>query len=904
MTLKEGVFSCRRLYTVQHNQLILRMRTYIHLLFFCLFLAACSADRKQYVIGVSQCSEDNWREKLNGELRQGLYYYDNVNLEIVSADDDDQRQIAQIDSLVDAGIDLLIVSPNQMNTVTDAIDRAYGKGIPVILFDRKTASEKYTAFIGADNYEVGKALGNYVVAQFRGRKANVAEIQGLRGSSPTIERHRGFVDAVKSSPGINIIASRYAGWLQDEARVQMDSILAEHDSINIVFGHNDRMAAGAREAVAGKSRKDSIVYLGVDALASPGGGMEAVRDGKIAASYLYPTRGDLVLQLAMNILEGKPYSKDNYLKATLVTKDNVEQMLMQNEEMELQTERLETAQRKVDSYLTQYNHQKTYLVLVITILLLALVFFVYIYHTIMQKRRMAEEAADAKLQFFTNVSHELRTPLTLIADPVERLLEDGRLSTEQRTLINMVHKNVGVVLRLVREILDFRKAQKGKMPLNVSVFNLGDSLQEWTEVFLPATERHGINLRLDIKDVTELAADYEKVESIVYNLLSNAIKYTPDSGEIVISAVRTGEYVTLKVSDTGAGIPKDSQRYVFDRFFQAGNRNAGGTGIGLAIVKTFTELHGGSVSVVSEEGKGTEFEVRLPVKCKSDTVLDTSVKTDPERMSAVRGMTVERTGRKPAEKLFGMTDSDGERLKVLVVDDNEDVRSYVSSILCGEYDIYEAADGQAGYDKALKEVPDLIICDVMMPVVDGLEMCRRVKAQTATSHVPVILLTAMTQDAQRAEGYDCGADAYITKPFSSKVLVSRVRNLLENRCRLRERYSSCDIQEEQATDADSIFISRLRGKIKENMSAPGFSVETLSAEMGLSRVQLYRKVKALTGSTPVELIRIMRLQRAERLLKSSGKTIAEVSYEVGFSSPSYFTKCFKEYSGKLPGDVL
>lgn len=878
------------------------MKMYIWLSLF-LFLVSCSEDNKQYTIGVSQCSEDNWREKLNGELRQGLYYYDNIDMKIVSADDDDKKQIAQIDSLVDSGIDLLIVSPNQMNTVTEAIDRAYDKGIPVILFDRKTGSNKYTAFIGADNYEVGKALGNYVVSQIGGRQANVAEIQGLRGSSPTIERHRGFVDAVKNTPEIKITASRYAGWLHDEAAVQMDKILAGHGGIDIVFAHNDRMAAGARKSVEKNGLSDSIIYLGVDALASPGGGMEAVKNGKIAASYLYPTRGDLVLQLAMNILEGKPYEKDNYLKAALVTKDNVEQMLMQNEEMESQIKRLETVHRKVDSYLTQYNHQKIYLVFVVTILLLVLVFFVYIYRTIVQKRRMAEEAADAKLQFFTNVSHEFRTPLTLIADPVERLLEDGKLSTEQRSLLNVTHKNVKVVLRLVREILDFRKVQKGKMTLNVSAFSLRDSLQEWTEGFLPATEKHSINMRLDVHDDIKMVADYDKVESIVYNLLSNAIKYTPKGGEITISAVQAGNKVVMKVADNGAGIPKDCQRQVFERFFQAGNKDVGGTGIGLAVVKSFTELHEGSVSVESEEGKGTEFTVTLPVECKSDNAHGTRMETASKDEYAVWGMTVDKHEPNSAERLFGMIDTDGERLKILVVDDNEDVRSYIASILCGEYDIREAADGQAGLDKAVREVPDLVICDVMMPVMNGLEMCRRVKSETATSHVPVILLTARTQDMQRAEGYDCGADAYITKPFSSKVLASRIRNLLENRRRLRERYSSDDIQEGKKTDADSIFINRLRGKIKENLSDSSFSVETLSTEMGLSRVQLYRKVKALTNSTPVELIRIMRLQRAERLLKSSGKTIAEISYEVGFSSPSYFSKCFKEYFGKLPGEV-
>ena len=491
------------------------MRIFIRLLLLCLIISSCTADKKKYVIGVSQCSEDNWRDKLNGEMLQSLYYYDNVELKIVSAYDNDRRQIAQIDSLVDSGIDLLVVSPNQMNTVTDVIDRAYDKGIPVILFDRKTDSGKYTAFIGGDNYEVGRVMGNYVASLFGETGGNIVEIQGLKGSSPTIDRHRGFMDVVSKYPKIRVLGSRYAGWLQDEARVQMDSIISKVDKIDCIYAQNDRMAMGAREAAAKHGLPDDIIYTGVDALSTPGGGMEEVRNGNISASYLYPTRGDLVMQLAVNILEGKPYKKDNYLKAALVTKNNVEQMLMQNEEMMSQTRRLETVHEKVDSYLKEYNHQKIYLVLVLIILGLLLVFFYTLYHISVQKRRMVEASADAKLQFFTNVSHEFRTPLTLIADPVERLLDDSDLTMDQRRLLNVVDKNVKVVLRLVNGILDFRKTQERKMKLSLSTFSLQDTLEELAEGFMPAIEKHGIRLKVDVESGIMMTADYEKISSNV-----------------------------------------------------------------------------------------------------------------------------------------------------------------------------------------------------------------------------------------------------------------------------------------------------------------------------------------------------------------------------------------------------
>lgn len=879
------------------------MRIFIRLLLLCLIISSCTADKKKYVIGVSQCSEDNWRDKLNGEMLQSLYYYDNVELKIVSAYDNDRRQIAQIDSLVDSGIDLLVVSPNQMNTVTDVIDRAYDKGIPVILFDRKTDSGKYTAFIGGDNYEVGRVMGNYVASLFGETGGNIVEIQGLKGSSPTIDRHRGFMDVVSKYPKIRVLGSRYAGWLQDEARVQMDSIISKVDKIDCVYAQNDRMAMGAREAAAKHGLSDDIIYTGVDALSTPGGGMEEVRNGNISASYLYPTRGDLVMQLAVNILEGKPYKKDNYLKAALVTKNNVEQMLMQNEEMMSQTRRLETVHEKVDSYLKEYNHQKIYLVLVLTILALLLVFFYTLYHISVQKRRMVEASADAKLQFFTNVSHEFRTPLTLIADPVERLLDDSDLTMDQRRLLNVVDKNVKVVLRLVNGILDFRKTQERKMKLSLSTFGLQDTLEELVEGFMPAIEKHGIRMKVDVESGIMMTADYEKISSIVYNLLSNALKYTPNGGDIVLSASRVGGDVVLKVADNGVGIPKDDLHQVFDRFFQAENKSVGGTGIGLAVVKAFAELHGGVVSVKSVEGKGTEFTVSIPTDIHSDAVARNHSEIIIGDEFPVDGKTVEMGENSGGSLFFDFDDDCGERLKILVVDDNEDVRAYISSLMSGSCTVIDAKNGKDGLEKALREVPDLIVCDVMMPVMDGLEMCRRVKQETATSHIPVLLLTARTQEEQRAEGYDCGADAYITKPFSSKVLISRIKNLLENRRLLRRRYSSDEQTDERPMDADSVFIKSLRDNIKANMSDSDFSVEALSAAMGLSRVQLYRKVKAVTGSTPVELIRIMRLQRAERLLKSGGKNVAEVSYEVGYSSPSYFSKCFKEQFGRLPGEV-
>jgi signal transduction histidine kinase/DNA-binding response OmpR family regulator len=898
------------------------MKKYIIFLFLLLSVSACKNGGKRYVIGVSQCSEDIWRDKLNDELRIASFSYDKADIRFASADDNDQRQIEQINKFIDDGVDLLIASPNQMHTISPAINRAFDKGIPVILFDRKTDSHKYTAFIGADNHEIGRVMGECVGTALQGR-GNVVEITGLQTSSPAIDRHRGFCDALKRFPGIHLISSVHGDWTKASGQKLMGGVLKDRRDINCVFGQNDRMAMGARQAAEQQGIKQGIIYVGIDGLPTPDGGLHNVANHELAASYIYPTRGDLVMQLAMNILKHKPYQKENYLKAAIVTPENARAMLMQVDEMNHQRTRLIELHGKIDQYLAQYNHQQIYLLLSVIILLLLVGFFIYVYRTIMMKRRLTEETANAKLQFFTNVSHEFRTPLTLIADPVERLLDDEDITASQRSLLQVARKNVNVMLRLVGEILDFRKVQNGKMTVDVTTFDLAEHLRQWLTGFMPAATTKRISIIPDIPQSLTVCTDLDKMERICYNLLSNALKYTHNGGHIRVSASQTGDTFTFVVADDGIGIPRDKVAHIFDRFYQARNSNVGGTGIGLALVKAFSELMGGDVGVKSVEGQGSTFTVTLPVgdiSAQSTDGLRTAQGTDGAGTSqSIDGLRPASANRMEPFSIAGETmdkDTEGAELHritspvadedkptVLVVDDNDDVRIYITSLLAAEYDVKQAADGQQGLEKAIKEVPDLIICDVMMPVMDGLEMCDRVKRETATSHIPVILLTARTQEDQRAEGYDYGADAYITKPFSGKVLLARVKNLLANRRLLRDIFSNGEAPDDKPKDADTQFIDEFRKQVQAQLSDTELNVETLSAGMGLSRVQLYRKIKALTGSSPVELIRITRLKRAERLLKSGGKNISEVSYEVGFSSPSYFTKCYKEYFGVLPGEV-
>ena len=876
----------------------MQMKQWLYVVFLTLVFSACSDNNvKKYVIGVSQCSEDIWRDKLNNELVMSTYQHDNVTLKFASANDNDRLQKQQIEQFIKEGVNLLIVSPNQIHTISSVIDKAYDAGIPVILFDRKTDSRKYTAFIGADNYEAGHEIGYFIGQQLEG-KGNIAEICGLQASSPAIERNRGFMDALKNYPDIKVVARGYGDWIKESGVTAMDSILVQSkESFQYVFAQNDRMALGALQSIK-KHKVKGIKIVGIDALPVPGGGMENVRDGNLEASYIYPTRGDSVMQLALNILEKKPYKRDNYLKGALVTKANANVLLMQNEEMNKQTARLNALHGKVDTYLVQYNHQKMYIVLFSIILLLLIGIMVYIYRTILMKRRIEEEANKAKLQFFTNISHELRTPLTLIADPVNYIIHDDNLNSQQRSMLQIVQRNVLVLTQLVSEILDFRKVQNGKMELRLSDFNLAESMKQWIKLFSASAQKKHITISMDAPDTIMLRADQDKIERICYNLLSNALKYTSEGGEISLMAKEEGGRVMISVADNGCGISSDELPYIFDRFYQA--KNAGrGTGIGLAIVKAFTELHHGEVSATSVEGKGSTFTIHIPVRQKGEVTNQPTEKieqlVEPSSAEEVPNQA------RHIDELIQPYQTD--KPEVLIIDDNIDIRTYLRSVLSEKYNVSEAADGKAGLELARKIVPDIVLSDIMMPVMDGLAFCQQLKTDKAISHIPVILLTARSLDEQRAEGYEHGADAYLSKPFSLRLLLSRIDNLIESRKKLNQTWSK-GVEDDEigniSNEIDKSFLKQLRKIIQENLANSDLSVEQIGDEIGLSRVQLYRKVKALTGYSPVEIVRKARLTRARHLLQTTERTVSEVAYAVGFSTPSYFSKCYKDEFGENP----
>lgn len=904
------------------------MKNYLLLSILCLagILMSCTQKHTRYRIGVSQCSDDEWRHKMNNEIVREALFYDGVEVEIRTAKDNNRNQIADIKYFIDKKVDLLIVAPNEAAAITPVVEKAYRQGIPVVVIDRKILSDKYTAFVGADNYEIGKDVGQYILNRLHG-KGKVLEITGLEGSTPAMERHKGLTDVLKEEPGIEITASVDGAWLQSVAGEKMDSVFQTNKNIDLVFAQNDRMAIGAYLSARQQQLEKEMLFVGIDALPGKEYGVEQIINGVLDATFIYPTGGDKVVQVAMDILEKRPYERDTKLSTALVDKTNARVMQLQTDHITEQDGKIERLNNQVNEYLSRYSAQTMFLYACLIILLLFAALLAIIVRAYWTKNRMnmelsrqkkkleeqrdqlislskqLEEATHAKLVFFTNVSHDFRTPLTLVADPVEQLLEDKALTPRQQSLLKVVHKNVHILLRLVNQILDFRKYENDKLELVRANMNLRVQLQEWSHSFQTLALKKHIHFVLEVNDDRAdylMAVDAEKMERVYFNLLSNAFKFTPENGTITVTLSTLtkeegGRYARLVVADTGSGISVQHIRHIFDRFYQI-DVNHAGSGIGLALAKAFVELHGGEITADSVEGKGTVFTVDIPM-----TVVEEPSADLVQEPRITQQTVVEELEDMETEEQI----PDENKECILIIDDNADVRDYVKSLLKEEYTVIEAPDGRAGLKKAMKYVPDAIICDVMMPVMDGLECCRKLKTELQTSHIPVMLLTACSLHEQRIQGFECGADSYISKPFNSKLLLVRLRNLMDNHKRLKQFFGDkTTLSKESVSDVDKGFVDRFRELIEENLADSELSVEDLGGKMGLSRVQLYRKIKALTNYSPNELVRIARLKKAASLLASSEKTISEITYEVGFTSPSYFTKCYKEYFGESPTDFL
>ncbi len=733
---------------------------------------------------------------------------------------------------------------------------------------------------------------------------------------------------------MRLAGSGQGNWNYEDALKAADSLLDLYPDTKLIYAHNDRMAIAGREAALRHGM--DVKVIGIDA--APGIGIKAVADGVIDATFLYPTDGDRLVSICMAILHGQHFDRHISLpSASAVDKSNADILLLQNQALKTETDRIYKLKSQVDEYWNKHSAQTTllYVVIVCVILLVGVVFLLLRAFWQNKKHRKVleennrllaeqrdmqvnlnsslEEATQSKLKFFTSVSHDLRTPITLIADPVQQLADASNLTDDQRMLARIANKNVHIMRRLINQILDFRKIENGLLEPQLQEIDFAASAKEWLQSFRQLARKRHIILGIEVPDESmPLAVDPEMIERVVFNLLSNAFKFTPDNGRINFSCVYSPRLLRFMVSDTGIGIRPEYRDKVFERFFQADASRKSGNGIGLSLVKAFVELHDGSISLESEEGKGSCFTVEIPVKHIAE-----------QESSVARTLIDANTVNTELDPLENHVADNAEgKPVVLVIEDNSDLLKLLRQTLSADYQVLTAANGADGLRMALKYVPDLVVSDVMMPVMDGLECLRHLKSEVATSHIPVLMLTACALDEQRLAGYENGADGYMPKPFNRDLLLSRCSNLIANRRRVFDAAGGIDslpsvpqskprssdsAQSRRLTaegaDIDSDFYNRFLEIFNANMGNSELNVEFIAAELGLGRSQFYRKIKALTNYSPVELIRDLRLKHARSMLTTTDRSISEVAYEVGFSSPAYFSKCYREAYGQTPSEL-
>ena len=869
-------------------------------------LCGCTSSGKQkrHVIGLSQCMlDDAWREAMINDMRIEASNYDDVEIIIKDAQNNNETQIQQIRDLIRQKVDVLIISPYQSEPITAVAEEAYRAGIPTIITDRKVNTDQYTSFVGANNYEIGLAAGNYA-AHYLPPNAIILEIWGLTQTSPAQERHKGFVDALREREDLSF--RKIEGqWLVDTARMELRKL--EHpEQIDFVYAHNDMMAIAAREYfIAWDSiRGRDLRIIGVDAVA--GAGLEAVEDGRINASFLYPTGGEQVIRTAMRIIQGEPVDKFIPLRTAPVDHQSARTLLLQADQLQKYKQRIEAQRSRIDGLSDRFYFLRNSLGVISLLMIGFIALSIYAFY-INRKMRQAnrklislnaemKEVTAQKLQFFTNVSHEVRTPLTLILAPLDRLIVSLRESPYASDL-RLIQKNANRLLRVINQILDFRKVEGKQEKLAVREIDLVPFVGEIKSYFDSMASVRAISYTFtsSIKQCT-LWIDPDLLEKVFFNLLSNAFKFTPEGGSVRIELTEEGDRVFIRVIDTGSGIQPANLPHLFDRFYT--EDRSMGTGIGLHLVKEYIDMHGGETRVESEPGQRTTFTVCLrkgKAHFEDSDLMETSVSHQAYEASRLDDSETKEI----LSKTYPYT--------ILITEDDDEVRGFLERELSLHFKIRTAANGKDALRVLEEEEISLVVSDVMMPEMNGFELCRTIKSQLPFSHIPVILLTALTDERQRIFGITGGADDYIQKPFHTDYVKIKIIHLLQERQKLRERLleklrdNKLLLSEpEKVESIDDAYLRKFAEQIEAVYADPEYNVEKLSETLGLSRGHLHRKIKELTGTAPVEFLRTYRLNKATQLLRQNAYTVSEVAYRTGFSSPAYFSKCFKAVYGVTP----
>ncbi|MBD0825385.1 hybrid sensor histidine kinase/response regulator transcription factor [Aestuariibaculum marinum] len=894
---------------MRNSQLIL-------IFFFTIILFNCQNTQvKKHNIGFSQCLSDHmWRNAMNHSMQiQASLNHNEIDLTKFEAHGSTKVQIAQIEEMIKNKYDLIIVSPLVQDSIVPVIEKAYDAGIPIILLDRKINSDKYTAFVGADNLEVGQTAAKYILSNSQQKNIHVLEIKGIGNSSPVEERSLGFHHEIQNNPNINIVKT-IEGVNPTEIVKTLDSLGPR--GIDYIYAFNDQLAKQVWDLTNKLQFEKKLKFIGVDGLNIPDGGIGLVQNNILNATILYPTGGDEAIRLALRILNGEKVQKNNILRTTVIDSKNAEIMKNQLDKINQHQEDIVAQQNKINeqekTYSTQTNILKLVLGLLITSILLGS-FSIYSGFKLRKKKRELElrnnkitiqqehiqKISEAKTNFFTGLSHEFKTPITLILSSIESIsdnksIRDNKLIRE----VGLIFNNSKRLLRLINQLIDFRKIEDRKFILKASETNLYQFSKSIFKDFEREAQKRNIKFSINTNnEFLKVFIDRNLMDKVYFNILSNAFKFTPNNGTISIDIIdEETNFVKIHFSDSGIGIPDTEMDKVFMPFFQGSNNKKSSSGIGLHLSKEFIELHKGTIEVNSKNG--AEFIISLykgDVHLSSDEIIyEPDIIENPT-------LSFETDYEDDAFILKNDIDEDNKNT-LLIIEDNPDLIRYLNNKLSAEF-IIETCDGHGAIEKAFELIPDIIICDVNLPDKNGFEICDILKKDLRTSHIPSIILTAYDSKESYIQGLDSGADLFLTKPFSFTILYRSIKNLLFNREKLRRHHIKNIYKTEPTNDlsnSEQEFINDMNKHVHENIDDSSYNVEQLASDLGISRVQLYRKIKAILNINVSDYIQNLRLEKAKILLQESALSISEIAYSVGFSSPSYFSLTFKNKFGKSP----
>jgi len=896
-------------------------------LLFAVSLSLVSCKQKQgdkIKVGFSQAmTTDDWRKQMNSSIKIEASLRPEVDLTIKDANNDVNRQIDDIERFISNKVDVIIVSPIQSKPLTAVVEKSLKAGIPVLVVDRKIDGENYTAYLGADNIEIGRIGARYIISHSKG-SGKIVEITGASGSSPAYERTLGFNQIISENKRFSIIKTIHGDWEKESVKSPLKAILQQNPDVEYIFAHNDRMALSAWEIAKTLGLENKIKFIGVDALNSVNGGIELVKGGVLNGTILYPTGGNEALKLALKIYNKESVSKNNILNTIVIDKNNAEIIENQMDKVDQQQLVIESQQGAIKVQEKEYASQNNLVRLLSFFLVIILSLTIYsIYSTISISRKkkqlerinqtvidqnneiqeMAHIAArsnEAKLSFFTGLSHEFKTPITLIMSYVESLIENEKIKgTALIDEVKLIHKNSNRLLRLINQLLDFRKVEEQKFTLRASKTKIYDFTNEVMANFKGEAARRNIDFQLISKNKNlEIFVDRSLMDKVYFNLLSNAFKFTPDNGKITISIIESSDNaIKIHFKDSGIGIPEKEQFNVFSPFFKASNNNKNSSGIGLHLSKEFVLLHKGNIELKSKQG--TEFVITLFKG--SEHLQPSEIIQKEENLNVMQSLITDNLDLETELKDLH-TIADSEKHSLLIIEDNIDLVTFLKAKLSNEYSI-SISDGSDAVEKALEIIPDIIICDINLVDKDGYEISKELKKDLRSSHIPIIILTAQSNKESVLKGLQSGVDQYLTKPFSLSILRQSISSLLFNREKLRYYYTNNIYRVEPESkfgNQEQTFITKMNSIIMSNVENPKFSVEELADKLGVSRVQLYRKVKAIIGINISDHINNVKLEKAAELLRSNEMNISEIAYSLGFSSPNYFSTAFKNKFGVSP----